>query len=189
MGSSLISVIAKNKISVMVWAPSPSISVWVPTFLSDEGKGRPLDAHHHGIVHITVHSRKLNARWLSMRYECACMQVKSSSSVVRAIFSACFKIKEMCLRFGIVSVPIVDSLAFSKVKARLGGRVRLVVSGGAPLANHVEKFLKVTMCAPVTQVRRHRSILLRSCSNPWCSQHVLPMCARNDRNTATHTGS
>ena len=88
------------------------------------------------------------------------MQVKSSSSLVRAIFSACFKIKEMCLRFGMVTLPIVDALAFSKVKARLGGRVRLVVSGGAPLANHVEKFLKVTMCAPVTQVCSHCSLSL-----------------------------
>ena len=50
-------------------------------------------------------------------------------------------------------VPIVDALAFSKVKARLGGRVHLVASGAAPLASHVEKFLKVTMCAPVTQAR------------------------------------
>jgi long-subunit acyl-CoA synthetase (AMP-forming) len=29
--------------------------------------------------------------------------------------------------------------------------VRLVVSGGAPLAPHVEEFLRVAMCAPVAQ--------------------------------------
>lgn len=63
------------------------------------------------------------------------------------------KIKEVALKFGLVKLPVVDNLAFAAVKARLGGRVRLVVSGGAPLANHVEHFLKVTMCAPVTQVR------------------------------------
>lgn len=40
---------------------------------------------------------------------------------------------------------------FSKIKARLGGRVKLIVSGGAPLAGHVEDFLKITMCAPVVQ--------------------------------------
>jgi long-chain acyl-CoA synthetase len=41
---------------------------------------------------------------------------------------------------------------FSKVKARLGGRVRILVSGGAPLAPHVEEFLKVAFCCPVVQV-------------------------------------
>jgi hypothetical protein len=38
-----------------------------------------------------------------------------------------------------------------QMKARLGGSVRVIVSGGAPLAPHVEEFLKVTMCAPVVQ--------------------------------------
>jgi long-chain acyl-CoA synthetase len=42
---------------------------------------------------------------------------------------------------------------FKKVKQRLGGNVKLLVSGGAPLAPHVEDFLKVAMCAPVVQVR------------------------------------
>jgi hypothetical protein len=49
--------------------------------------------------------------------------------------------------------PFFDKLVFSKVKARLGGRVRILVSGGAPLAPHVEEFLKVAFCCPVVQVR------------------------------------
>lgn len=44
-----------------------------------------------------------------------------------------------------------DRLVFSKIKTRLGGRVKLIVTGGAPLARHVEDFLKVTMCCPVVQ--------------------------------------
>ena len=31
-------------------------------------------------------------------------------------------------------------------------QIKAVVSGGAPLAPHVEDFLRVTMCAPVVQV-------------------------------------
>lgn len=50
------------------------------------------------------------------------------------------------------AAPFFDRLVFSKIKARLGGHVRLIVSGGAPLAPHVEEFLKVAMCAPVVQV-------------------------------------
>jgi long-subunit acyl-CoA synthetase (AMP-forming) len=51
------------------------------------------------------------------------------------------------------AAPFFDKLVFGKVKQRLGGNVKLIVSGGAPLAPNVEEFLKVAMCAPVVQVR------------------------------------
>ncbi|KAJ7296532.1 hypothetical protein O6H91_Y117700 [Diphasiastrum complanatum] len=47
--------------------------------------------------------------------------------------------------------PLFDRLVFSKVKQGLGGRVRVVVSGAAPLAPHVEEFLRVVTCAYVVQ--------------------------------------
>lgn len=53
--------------------------------------------------------------------------------------------------------PFADALVFRKVKARLGGRVRLVLSGAAPLGDAVQEFLAVTMCAPVLQVRGPRA--------------------------------
>ena len=49
------------------------------------------------------------------------------------------------------AAPFFDKLVFSKIKERLGGRVKLLVSGGAPLARHVEDFLRVTMCCRVLQ--------------------------------------
>ncbi|KAI8110231.1 hypothetical protein M9435_001910 [Picochlorum sp. BPE23] len=47
--------------------------------------------------------------------------------------------------------PFFDAIMFKKIKAKLGGRVRLIVSGGAPLSRHVEDFLRVTMCCVVVQ--------------------------------------
>mmetsp|Transcript_33119 Transcript_33119/g.84069 ORF Transcript_33119/g.84069 Transcript_33119/m.84069 type:complete len:672 (-) Transcript_33119:449-2464(-) len=47
--------------------------------------------------------------------------------------------------------PISDLLVFNKVKARLGGRVRVILTGGAPIPEHVNEFLRVAMCAPVVQ--------------------------------------
>ncbi|KAG0579471.1 hypothetical protein KC19_4G101200 [Ceratodon purpureus] len=47
--------------------------------------------------------------------------------------------------------PLFDKLVFNKVRMGLGGRVRLVISGAAPLSGHVEEFLRVIMCAPVMQ--------------------------------------
>ena len=47
--------------------------------------------------------------------------------------------------------PLADLLAFWKVKNRLGGRIRLIVSGGVPLSREVEELLMVTSCAFVLQ--------------------------------------
>jgi long-subunit acyl-CoA synthetase (AMP-forming) len=44
-----------------------------------------------------------------------------------------------------------DTLVFKKVRARLGGRVRLITSGAAPLAPEVHDFLRVCFCCPVVQ--------------------------------------
>jgi long-subunit acyl-CoA synthetase (AMP-forming) len=37
------------------------------------------------------------------------------------------------------------------VRQGLGGKVRLILSGAAPLSNHVEAFLRVVSCAHVLQ--------------------------------------
>ncbi|CAO2819208.1 unnamed protein product [Amaranthus hypochondriacus] len=49
------------------------------------------------------------------------------------------------------AAPIFDKIVFKKVKEALGGRVRLILSGAAPLANHVETFLRVVACCYVLQ--------------------------------------
>jgi hypothetical protein len=38
-----------------------------------------------------------------------------------------------------------------QVKESLGGRVRVILSGAAPLATHVEEYLRVVTCAHVIQ--------------------------------------
>jgi long-chain acyl-CoA synthetase len=46
---------------------------------------------------------------------------------------------------------VYDRIFFNKTKAALGGRVRLMISGSAPLLPEVHKFLKVTMAAPLLE--------------------------------------
>ncbi|KAG6489441.1 hypothetical protein ZIOFF_050710 [Zingiber officinale] len=72
----------------------------------------------------------------------------------RMIFNALYKYKLYWMRLGYShknASPLADLLAFRKVKDRLGGRVRLIISGGAPLNTEIEEFLRVTSCAYVTQ--------------------------------------
>ena len=49
------------------------------------------------------------------------------------------------------AAPLFNMILFKKLKAVLGGCVKVIVSGGAPLAPHVEQFLRTSMCCPVVQ--------------------------------------
>ncbi|KAH7620803.1 putative Long chain acyl-CoA synthetase 4 [Nannochloris sp. 'desiccata'] len=81
-------------------------------------------------------------------------KVDGGSGLKKALFHWGYKRKLHALDAGHAydkAAPFFDKLVFSKIKERLGGRVRLIVSGGAPLARHVEDFLRVTMCCRVVQ--------------------------------------
>lgn len=49
------------------------------------------------------------------------------------------------------AAPWLDALVFNSVKKGFGGRMRFVVSGGAPLSAKVQEFLQITLCCPVLQ--------------------------------------
>nr|GEV35037.1 long chain acyl-CoA synthetase 1-like [Tanacetum cinerariifolium] len=72
----------------------------------------------------------------------------------RKIFDILYNYKLKWMKSGYkhkYASPFADMLAFNKVKNKLGGRIRCIVSGGAPLSPEVEEFLRVTSCAFVVQ--------------------------------------
>jgi hypothetical protein len=62
--------------------------------------------------------------------------------------------------------PYWDTLVFSKIKARFGGRIRLIVSGSAPLSPTVQHFLKVYANSPLP--------LIAVCEDRECA-HAFPL--------------
>jgi long-chain acyl-CoA synthetase len=42
-------------------------------------------------------------------------------------------------------------VVLSKAKARLGGRVRIMVTGSAPIAPNVLAFLRCVFCCPIVE--------------------------------------
>jgi long-chain acyl-CoA synthetase len=44
-----------------------------------------------------------------------------------------------------------DPLIFNKIKNLIGGRVKLMITGSAPISAEVLNFLKICFCAPILE--------------------------------------
>lgn len=79
-------------------------------------------------------------------YSGALQKVNAGGFLRKKIFDIGFQYKLSRMLKGLKqdkASPFFDSLVFSKIKQGLGGRVRIILSGAAPLARHVEEFLRV----------------------------------------------
>lgn len=93
-------------------------------------------------------------RVLERIYKKITATVEEGSAVKKFLFNFFYGQKLAALQKGATHDQasfVGDSLIFSKIKDRLGGKVRLICSGGAPLPVHLEEWLKVTMCCPIVQ--------------------------------------
>jgi len=77
-------------------------------------------------------------------------RVEGSSWIARTLFSYAFNDKYAKTKMGI-ETPIWDSVVFSKPRGMLGGMVRVMLSGGAPLSPETQMFMKVVFSCPVAQ--------------------------------------
>jgi long-chain acyl-CoA synthetase len=77
-------------------------------------------------------------------------RVKRLNPVLKKIFQIGSKVKLTAVNEGKDS-PILNLLFFNKLKQVLGGRVRFILSGGAPLSPECNNFLKTCFGVPVIQ--------------------------------------
>lgn len=81
-------------------------------------------------------------------------KISAGGLLRNTLFNIAYKYKQYNLWKGfktIEAAPICDKIVFGKVKQGLGGNVRLILSGAAPLSTHVEAYLRVVSCAHVLQ--------------------------------------
>ncbi|KAF9407409.1 Long chain acyl-CoA synthetase 7 peroxisomal [Podila epigama] len=75
--------------------------------------------------------------------------VKAKGGVAAFLFNRAFAAKKANLRKGILTHPVWDKLVFGTIRARLGGKVKHIVSGSAPISPDVMDFLRICFSADV----------------------------------------
>ena len=67
---------------------------------------------------------------------------------------------------GTVLNETYDRLVFNKVKERLGGNVRIMITASAPIADNILKFLKCAFCCPIIEAYGQTE----SCGASFCTK-------------------
>jgi long-chain acyl-CoA synthetase len=72
-------------------------------------------------------------------------KVNSGSPIVRSLFWAAYWAKSNLLHYGLPGAEILDSIVFKKVKDATGGRLRLCMNGGGPVAKDTQRFISIAI--------------------------------------------
>ncbi|XP_066504604.1 long-chain-fatty-acid--CoA ligase 4 [Hoplias malabaricus] len=76
-------------------------------------------------------------------------KVQEMNCVQRTLFKLAYNYKLEQIKRG-YDAPLCN-LLFKKVRALLGGNVRMMLSGGAPLSSSTQRFMNICFCCPVGQ--------------------------------------
>jgi long-chain acyl-CoA synthetase len=77
-------------------------------------------------------------------------EVKQSNVIARELFRICYERKRARYEEGYRSL-VMNRLAFDRIRKLLGGKLRYVLSGGAPLNAETQRFMNICFCCPVVQ--------------------------------------
>ncbi|XP_021949615.1 long-chain-fatty-acid--CoA ligase 4 isoform X2 [Folsomia candida] len=77
-------------------------------------------------------------------------KVSESGEIGKAVFKFFYDYRLKWYYRG-YKTHIVDKIAFKKLRHLVGGRVRIIACGGAPLCAETHEFIRNTLCAPLVQ--------------------------------------
>ena len=78
------------------------------------------------------------------------LNVKNKGDLFETFFNSCIRYKKEWQHRGF-DTPIMNKLIFKKIRATLGGRLRVGFCGGAPVTPDVQEYLRICLCAKMIQ--------------------------------------
>ena len=90
-------------------------------------------------------------------------QVNESSPAKKAIFNYAYEYKRKQVEIG-QDAPLLNKLIFAKTRELLGGRLKAMVAGGAPVDIKTQQFMSICMSCPLVIGKFFDNIPLRTVS-------------------------
>jgi long-chain acyl-CoA synthetase len=72
-------------------------------------------------------------------------KVNSGSPIVKNLFWSALWAKNNLLHYGLPGAGILDAIVFKKVKEATGGRLRICMNGGGPIAKDTQRFISMAI--------------------------------------------
>jgi long-chain acyl-CoA synthetase len=77
-------------------------------------------------------------------------KIKAKGEFSERLVNYCIRYRQYWISKGF-RTPLTDALIFSKMRAAVGGNLRVMLSGGAPLAEDAQRFIRTTLTTPLLQ--------------------------------------
>jgi long-chain acyl-CoA synthetase len=72
-------------------------------------------------------------------------KVNAGSVIVRSMFWGAMATKQFMMSSGLPGAGVLDSVVFKKIKDATGGRLRICMNGGGPIAKDTQKFISMAI--------------------------------------------
>lgn len=106
-------------------------------------------------------------------------KVNAGSPIVQKMFWGALWAKSQLMAWGLPGSGILDAVVFKKVKEATGGRLRLCMNGGGPVAKDTQKFVSMAICPMIIGYGLTETTAMGTLQNPaeWTSESIGAMPA------------
>lgn len=106
-------------------------------------------------------------------------RVNASSPVVRTLFWSALWAKTNLLHYGLPGSGILDAVVFKKLKEATGGKLKLCLNGGGPVAKDTQRFISMAICPMIIGYGLTETTAMGTLQNPleWTIESIGAMPA------------
>lgn len=106
-------------------------------------------------------------------------KVNAGSPVVKSLFWGALAAKNFLMGAGLPGSGALDAVVFKKIKEATGGRLRLCMNGGGPVAKETQRFISMAICPMIIGYGLTETTAMGCLQNPmeWTSESIGAMPA------------
>lgn len=106
-------------------------------------------------------------------------KVNAGSAVVRGLFWGALWAKGALMGSGLPGSGVLDAVVFKKIKEATGGRMKLCMNGGGPVAKDTQRFISMAICPMIIGYGLTETTAMGTLQNPmeWTADAIGAMPA------------